>query len=65
MTSILGALVPEKHQAPAAKTTARKDDKQTMLAVQWMGARSVAVGEVPVPLVTEPKVWGAGWRTAY
>jgi len=27
-----------------------------MAAVQWMGAGSVAVGEVPVPLVTDPKV---------
>ncbi|KAL4458127.1 hypothetical protein ABPG75_012992 [Micractinium tetrahymenae] len=57
MTSILGALVPEKHQAPAAATTTRKDESRRMAAaVQWMGARSVAVGEVPVPVVTEPKV---------
>lgn len=56
MTSLLGALVPSKDEAPAASTTAAKQEGRMMRAVQWQGARSVAVGEVPAPKVTDPKV---------
>ena len=55
MTSIVGAAVPFKNESPAATTTAKKDESRTMLAVQWQGTRDVVTGEVPVPMLTDPK----------
>lgn len=63
MTSVLGALVPKKHKAPAGSTDYAPDPSgATMLAVQWHGARDVRVGRVPAPAITEPQV--VGWTDA-
>ena len=56
--------MPSKDHALAATTTSKKDEHRTMKAVQWMGTKDIAVGEVPKPVITDPKARCGGNHNA-